>query len=534
LIAFTAQDSAGKRLLWIREIDSLIAHPLAGTDGAAYPFWSPDSRFIAYAITGKLMRVPVAGGPPLMVCALNAGITSRGGSWSKSDVLVFNNGPAVLSRVSASGGNATPIGTLKSGESGRQFPFFLPDGRHFLYFATGASEQVAGLYAGSLDDETTTRIMSTTTGAIFDEKTGRLLFTRQGTLLAQPFDAATFKVSGEPTPVGERVESVVVPGVVAFSVSTTGMLVYGTGESSVTDFQLTWVDRHGRVLGTLGTPAPFRGIALSPNGLQLATHRHEADGGDIWVTDIERNATTRLTFDAQQENSSPVWSPTGSQIAFSSLRNGAFGIYVKSVNGTGAETKLFESPGIGSLVPFSWAPDNSSLVFMMPGAKTSTDLWRVSLSADHKVTPVLQSPASENHGQFSPDGRWLAYTSTETGKPEVYVKPAFADTGKWNVSGGSGNAPRWRGDSREIFYISASGKMMAVAISVKGDALVPGTPAPLFDYVGIANIGHPSLYSWAVTADGQRFLLSNLAAGASAIVQEPIVVVLNWRSAIAK
>jgi hypothetical protein len=195
---------------------------------------------------------------------------------------------------------------------------------------------------------------------------------------------------------------------------------------------------------------------------------------------------------------------------------------VKNADGTGEETKLFENAGMGTVVPLSWTPDGGSLVFTIPGIKTAADLWVVSLSSDHKAEPLLQSTFAENHGQVSPDGRWLAYSSTETGVPEIYIKAAFGDGGKWNVSNGVGNAPRWRGDGRELYYVNGNGKIMAVEISTKGAAVVPGTPTPLFDYSGLANLGHATLYSYAVSADGQRFLISGAKDSGATLVQQPI------------
>lgn len=530
-VAFTAQDASGKRLLWVRPVDSLTAQPLAGTEGASYPFWSPDSRAIGYAITGKLMRVAATGGPSTTLCALNPGIISRGGAWSRDGVIVFNNGPAALYRVPASGGDATVMGKLPEGETGRQFPAFLPDGRHFLYHA-GGSEEKGGVYVGSLDTGDTTRVLSASTGAVFDQRTGHLLFVRQGTLLAQVFDPTTFAVTGDPFPVAERVESATVPGLVAFSVSDTGALAYGIGEAAGAGFQLTWVDRTGKILGTIGPEAQYRGVSVSPDGSQVAAHRHDGEGGDIWVTDVSRNTTTRLTFDATQENASPVWSPEGNRIAFSSIRDGKAGVFVKSADNTGVEERLFETGEARAVTPSGWTPEGGSVLFGMPGLRTSNDLWLVPVSGERKAVPLLQSAFSETHGQISPDGKWLAYDSSETGATEIYVQPASTRGGKWAISNGGGNAPRWRGDGRELYYVY-SGKMWAVEVTTTGSAFVPGTPRALFDYTGMtANLGHPSHFSYAVARDG-RFLVSSLRPGAAgAATESPIVVVLNWAGAI--
>jgi hypothetical protein len=301
-LAFTARRSDGQRLLYVRPVDSLSAQPLPGTEGAAFPFWSPDSRSLGYSIQGKLLKVAATGGPSQTLCPLNSGITSRGGSWSAEGVIVFNNGPAPLHRVPAAGAaSCVAMGKLEQGQGGRQFPAFLPDGRHFLFHASG-TEETGGVFVGSIDSDETTRLLSSDTGALYDRQAGHLLFVRQGTLLAQRFDPKTFALTGDPFPIAEKIEAAAVPGVIAFSLSETGILAYGNGEASDAGLTLTWVDRQGKVTGTIGPVALYRGVSLSPNGLQVAAHRHDGEGGDIWVTDVKQNLSSRFTLDARQEN----------------------------------------------------------------------------------------------------------------------------------------------------------------------------------------------------------------------------------------
>ncbi len=524
-IAFTAQDpiKADSRQLYVRPIDAIEAHPLPGTEGAAYPFWSPDSRHLGFSVLQSMRRVAVTGGPVQTLCALSPGITARGGSWSRDGVIIFNNGPAPIHRVPAAGGTATPIGTITGG--GQQFPFFLPDGRHFLFHAVGSSEGDTGVFVGSLDSEERTRIVQSDTGAIFDASTGHLLFVRQGTLLAQVFAPDTFALTGEAFPVAERVEAGAVFGLIAFSVSSAGTLVYGIGQAFDDGLQPTWVDRQGVVIGTAGPRSDYRGIALSPEGNQMAAHRHADGGGDIWVTDLTRNDTARLTLDPAQENQAPVWSPGGDRIAFGSVRNGKAGLYVQPAYTTGAEQLVYEVDGAGPIVPFSWLPDASAIVFGVPHENTRRDILMVSLDGKRVVTPLLQSAAVESHGQLSPDGRWLAYMSNETGAQQVYVQAARTGARKWPISIGTANAPRWRADSRELYYIG-EGKMWAVGITVKSDTLVAGSPQALFNHGGIPGHNGP-YFSYAVAADGEKFLLT---AGLAIVQSEaaPIVVVSNW------
>jgi len=532
-LAFTAQDTAGRRMLYVRPIDSLVAQALQGTEGAAFPFWSPDSAFLGYAITGTLLKVSATGGPPQTLCSLNPGIVSRGGTWSREGVIVFNNGPAPLYRTSSTGGaEAVVIGALEDGQTGRQFPSFLPGGRRFLFHTAGGNRN--GLSVGSLDSAETTWLTSSESGAVFDDTSGRLLFVRQGTLLSQAFDPRTLALSGDPVAVAENVETAAVPGVVAFSVSETGVLAYGIGQAVGTGLRMTWMNREGKVMGTVGPLAPYRGLSLSPNGSQVAAHRHEGDGGDIWVTDVARDVTTRFTLDPTQENSSPVWSPTGDRIAFQSVRQGKPGVYVKASNG-GADERLFETTSSRFVVPLSWWPDGRTLLFGVREAATNRDMWTVSLDREHKAAPRVHTALAELSGQVSPNGRWLAYQSDETGSQEIYIQLATAAPGKWAVSTGGGQAPRWRGDSRELFYLGA-GKILVVEIGIRGETLVPGVPKALFDYRGVPNVAHGSYFtSYDVTSDGQRFLVSRRESeGDADRSAAPIVIVLNWRNRIGK
>jgi len=535
-VAFTARDTSGKQLLWVRRIDSITAVPLAGTEGAAFPFWSPDSRSLAYSISTKMMKVGLNGDPPQTVCDLNPGITARGGSWNRDGVLIFNNGPAPIYRAKASGGIAEPVGKLEreDGETGRQFPSFLPDGRHFLYAGSG-SKDWTGVWVGSLDDGKTTRVTSAETGAVYDAQSGRLLFVRRGVLLAQTFDLKTFELSGDPLTVAEHVESASLPGLIAFSVSDTGALAYGTGESADAGFQLTGVDRAGKVISKAGPEGPYRGVSLSPDGRQIAVHRHDGDGGDIWLIDVARGTPSRFTADGTQENSSPTWSHGGTRLPVSSNRDGKPSLYAKAANSSGVEERLFETSAARFVQTLNWAADDRSLLFAMPGLKTSTDIWRLPLLGDRRPVALLESAFTEAHGQLSPDGRWLSYTSTESLPAEVMVRSTSPDGGKWVISSGGGNAPRWRADSRELFFIG-SGKMWSVTLTAKGADLGPSLQKALFDQSGIDNNqGHSSYFSYDVARDGERFLMTRRSSGGeNAPAKAAIVVVLNWIDGIKK
>jgi serine/threonine protein kinase/Tol biopolymer transport system component len=529
-LAFVAADASGKTSLFVRPVDSLTASPVAGTEGASFPFWSPDSRFIGFSVPGKLMKILATGGPAQTLCPLSgAAIVARGAAWSRDGFIVFNNGQAPLFRVSASGGPAAPIGKLQPGETSRQFPALLPDGDHLLYFSTATLQAAGGLWVTSLATGESKRLLGADTGGLFVPGWDYLLFGRQGTLLAQPFDPRALTLKGDPVPVAERVETGAVPGIVAFSLSDTGVLAYGVGNAADTAFRLAWVDRRGQEIAAVDPPGWYRGVELSPDGSRIAAHRHDGDGGDIWVMDQARGTTARFTFDASQDNSSPAWSRDDGRIAYASLRAGKWSLYVKPSNGAGDEKRVYASDGgdVLAIQPLSWAPDGRSLLFAVFNRTSLWDIWLLSLAGTPRAEPLLQERTVERHGQISPDGKWLAYMSRETGTNEIYVRGLPPLAGKWAVSTGGGTVPRWRGDGRELFYL-AGGKLMAVDVSVDGAAFGTGTPTALFEF-SHSNVTHADYFPYAVAGDGRRFLLTReLPSSAGDARQTPVVVVLNW------
>ena len=538
-LAFSARDPSGKILLWVRAIGSLIAQPLPGTDDAAFPFWSPDSRFIGYSRRGRLMKVAATGGPPLMLCAFNDQLfVGRGGSWNRDGVIVFNNGPGQpIFRVSSAGGSPSPAWKLPPEHTVQEFPSFLPDGKRVLIRAAGPNSPSA-VYIGSLESGELNRLVGADTGAVYAARYGYLLFARQATLLAQPFDPRTLALTGDPVPIAERVESGIIAGLVSFSVSDAGILSYGTGSGTAPSLEMVWVDRQGKVIEVVGSPRNYQGVALSPDGKRLAAHIHDGDGGDIWVTELPRGTTSRYTFDASQDNSSPVWSPDGNAIVFASRREGRkWGLYKKLADNTGGDELLFESDTPKR--PVSWSPDGRTIVFMNLDPKTGQDLWTLSLSNDRRPTPWAQMPFTENQGVVSPDGRWLAYFSNETGLYEVYVRPFPSGAGKWQVSRDGGAFPIWRGDGRELFHTIRLGRsIVAVNVATGAASFEIGTAQILFDERTRLAIpgeggGHP--YSnYAVSPDGQRVLLPRAAARDGDNTPAAIAVVINWTTEIKK
>jgi Tol biopolymer transport system component len=532
-LVFPARDATGKTLLWVRALDALTAQPLAGTESAVNPFWSPDSRFIAFFAPGA-----ANGGPPQTLCSSGGG--NRGGAWSKDGVIARTGGPGnPLRRVSSAGGEPTPALRLMPGQVAQVFPSFLPDGHRVLFYAYGSTDDTTGIYIGSLDTSESTRVAGADSGAVFTPS-GHLLFARQGTLMAQRFSSTTSTLVDEPFPIAERVESSGVPGFVSFSVSDTGVLAYGIGSGRGSGLQLSWVDRQGKVLATAAPLGNYRGIDISPDDRYVAAHRHDGAGGDVWVTDLVRGTTSRLTFDGSQDNGSPIWSTDGSQILFASRRNGKWGLYRKAESGAGTDEQLVESET--AVLPQSWSPDGRAIVYSEVHPKTGSDLWMLSLSKGEgaetkKPIALHRTTFNENFAQISPDGKSLAYTSNETGGPEIYVQPFPTGSGKWQVSTTGGIFPRWRRDGRELFYLDrlTNGKMLAVDVNGTGSTLAVGSPKDLFDS-GYINLGHTGPYHpLAVSADGQRFLIPRPETVASTdAFAAPIAVVLNWDEGLKK
>ncbi|MSO82980.1 MAG: hypothetical protein EXQ53_06760, partial [Acidobacteria bacterium] len=407
-IVFGARTADGKQPLWVRSLDGLTAQPLAGTEGATFPFWSPDSRSIAFFADGKLKKIDAGGGPALTLADAPAG---RGGSWSRNGVIIFApTGAPGLQRVSSAGGASSPV----PGQQG-SFPWFLPDGEHFLCQDQG--DAGFSFRVGSLDGGEST-IVGAGSNAIYAE--GHLLFLGEGTLMSQPFDADRLVTTGEAVPLAEGVQTVLNSGRVGvFSASETGLLLDRQGADQRR--QLTWFDRTGKTVGTVGGPDDdlTGNPELSPDGRRVAVDRAVQRNTDVWLIDLVRGGVTRFTFDAAIDQLA-VWSRDGMQVAFSSSRKNTSGggreLYTKPSSGSGAEQLLLESAGAGLRVPYGWSADGRVLLYRDVDPKTNSDLWALSVQGDRKPVPVANSPFNELNGQFSPDGRWVAYQSNESGR----------------------------------------------------------------------------------------------------------------------
>ena len=514
--------------LWIRDLDTLQWRQLTGTEGSSSPFWSPDSRFLGFSVNNELKKIEVAGGPPQTLCT--SPNTVGTGAWSKDNVIVFGgkpNGP--LRRVSAAGGIPTEVTFIdsKRGENYHLIPTFLPDGNHFVYTISG-SPAVTGVYVGSLDvkpaEQSKERILITTLGAPYVD--GNIFFLREGTLMAQPFDAGKLQLRGEPVPIAEHVGAELSAGY--FAVSPTGVLAYRTGATVTAGLQHTWFDREGKATGTFGEPNNDSGVRLSPDGTRAAERdASQQIRGDIWLLDFARGVRTRLTF-RQNLGSNPVWSPDGSRIAFSA-GDSPDTIYEKSASGAGEEKELLKKPG-EFMVPSSWSHDGRFLLYTVPNApKTLADLWVLPLEGDRKPALLLGTQFNEGNASFSPDGRWVAYVSSESGRNEIYVRPFVASgpsgpslgEGKWQVSKDGGNNPRWRTDGKEIIFI-LNLAVMSVDVNGGGAGFQMGTPKQLFKA--------PANNGWDVTGDGKRFMMIVPPSQGTPTTATPITVVLNWQA----
>jgi Tol biopolymer transport system component/predicted Ser/Thr protein kinase len=531
LVAFTARDVAGRIQLRVRPLDGLAAPVLGGTEGASFPFWSPDSRWIGYFAGGKLKKVAISGGPPQELA--DAPIP-RGGSWSREGIIVYApNATTPLMQVPASGGEPKAVTEFDASgqERSHRWPRFLPGGRRFLYLIRGGKEQ-EGIYAGSLHSKEKKRLLASPSGAEY--AMGHLLFVRERALLAQRFDAEKLLPAGEAFPVAEPVG--VDAGVfrARFSVSETGVLAYDLGADAVR--RLQWFDRGGKPLGSFEPAGDYSGVNLSPDGRRLATDRADPQSGnrDIWLYEVGRGASTRFTIHPAVDGV-PVWSPDGRKLVFASSRESAFHLYLKDANAAGEESLLLETPA--NKAPTGWSPDGRRLMYEEVASKTGMDLWVLALDGPRPAAqprPWLRSEFEERNGRFSPDGRWVAYESNESGRFEIYVRPFEAGStgaaGYSAVSTGGGVEPSWRADGKEMYYLGPDRRLVAVEVKTAGDRFEAGAPRALFQTrAAMIAAGFYTVYT--VTADGQRFMI--ITEG-DEVVSQPATVVMNWTAGLKK
>jgi eukaryotic-like serine/threonine-protein kinase len=555
-LAFIA--TSDRPRLWIRSLETLDAQPLPGTEdvnGAL--LWSPDGRFVGYSVGGKLRKIETSGGFSQQISDVPGTLTS--GFWGPEGKIVFtvNSRPGIFLLRDA--GDLTMVASVGNN------PTLLPDGRHFVYSRTDLRAPPVGIYLGSLEDKpeqpNAKKLLPVVSPCIFvpepsaSSSNGYLLFLRSATLMSQPFDLRRLEISGQPTPIAERIRSNVVAGFAgvnnfaAFSSSPSGVLVYRSDRPGVPvptvgqASQFTWFDRQGKVLGTVGDPDAYFQMAISPDGKRLAATQLASPNPpayDIWMFELTGGMrSTRFTTDPASETW-PTWSPEEGRVAFASNRSGRFNLYQKATSGAGSEELLYQSPETQR--PTSWSSNGRFILIWSSGeaTKTAGDVWVLDMgdpaSATHerKAFPLVRTGAEEWDAQFSPDMRWIAYTSNESRRNEVYVRPfdpsmatgAPPPQSPWPVSKGGGRGARWRGDSKELFYMGPGNTVMSVTVGVSGAAanpvFVPGTPRALFK-------AHPVSLFWDVAPDGQKFLIPVPVADGSTI---PYKVVLNWTATL--
>ena len=509
--------SRGHRRLYLRPLDSEKAAELENTTGAEAPFWSPDGRFIAFFADGKLKKIPAAGGPPEELCAASFDIV---GSWSRAGTILFSQMFPRLGiyRVSEKGGEAAPVtsGDPSRGEVSDIWPHFLPDGRRFLYVDWVLGHEARELRVASLDSKES-RVVTRLDSMAEYASPGYLLYVRDATLFAQPFDASSARLHGEPLLVAESVHYFYGPAHASFSVSQAGVLAY---QAAAPPSRLIWFDRAGKEIGPLGQPAVLNGFRISAEGGRVAAAIEDRRTGtsDVWVFEPQRGISTRLHSDPVDEGS-PVWSHDGSKVLYRSDRLGVPDIYEIAVGVPGSERRLLEQPGVQQ--PEDISSDGRLLVYCNNIAATVPDIWILPLVGDPKPQPWLQTRFAKTSPRFSPDGRWIAYESDESGDPEVYVALTKGAGEKKRLSPAGGSRPRWRRDGKELYYVAPDGFVMAVPMA-PGPQLEAGLPVPLFRSEG-------QIENYDVAPDGSRFLVSTPV---EKVRESPLRVILNWQAAL--
>jgi Tol biopolymer transport system component len=510
-LAFTASGPDRRRRVWLHSFDSIESRPIAGTEGAFGPFWSPDGRAIGFFTPDRLKRVSLAGGDATVICDAQYG---GGATWNRDGVIVF--APRIdtpLYRVPATGGTPTALTTLDAArsEGAHIGPMFLPDGRHFVFVIIGGD--AAGSYVASLDSAERTRISADALALGFSAP-DLLFYMRDRMLMVQRIDLQRFSLLGEPVRVAEEVDRLGPSA--AFGASVNGTLVYWPGSRVIT--QPTWFQRNGTAAGTLGPPAAYMNVALSPGAAQAAVDRFDQTPG-IWLLHRARGTATRATFGGVYE-STPVWSPDAAAFVFAAARDTPPNLYVKRIGVSGEEERLFRNSF--QMFPQSWSSDGRFIAYVTIKPQTRGDIWLFPMTGDRKPTPFLQTQFDERTARISPDGRWMAYSSDESGSDSVYVTRFPQPGGQWSVSPEGGSFPVWRHDSRELFYRAPGGMLMAVPIGA-GTDFEPGVAVPLFNpSAAVGTLGLGTFYD--VAPDG-RFLINVFVERTS----PPATVVLNWR-----
>jgi Tol biopolymer transport system component len=538
-LAMSVVGTDGGPTVWIRSLDSIGARKLAGTEGAVILAWSPDSRYLAFGAARKLSKIDVTGGAAETICTYSGGM--NGLAWNDRDVILFSTRLGV-NRVSASGGDVAPVTQLdpKREDLGHRGPVFLPDGQHFVYLVV-ATPAHTGLYLGSIDKKPEQQDSQRLTESDSDPQyapsaedgPGSMLYLRGDTLMARPFDPRRLQFTGAAVHVADSVGSETFHGM--FGVSGNGILATSSGGSG--NRQLVWCDRQGKVLSHVGEPAQRDEMGLSPDGTRVAEGRVDTQGiWAVWVVELARGVSSRFTFDSTGAGNA-IWSPDGKQIVFAVGGGQSADIFRRTSNGAAKEEILFHSDS--AKTPLDWSSDGRWLLYAERGKDTGEDLWALPDASgpagqERKPIPYLVTPFNEEQAKFSPDGKWVAYSSNESGSVEVYVRPFPASSGgKWLVSNGGGREVRWRPDGKELFYVAPDGALMAAEVHAGGSSFEVGVPKTLFHPQITGGTGGGLNFSWRydVSRDGQRFLINNAAEQTTAV---PIHMDINWAAGLKK
>ena len=529
VVGFSEDDRTN--VLWIYTVGDQQAKKLRDTNGVRFPFWSPDGKSLAFFADGKLKKLDIDGGPVQAICDAASG---RGGTWNKDGVIVFTPTGGLsdgLYRVPVAGGSPTRISTpdRTRGESTNRWPEFLPDGKHFLYFGGDISSSIEmsaesnAIFVGALDSNEKTFVTKAIGNASYVAP-GYLLYYTDKTLFAQSFDADKSKTTGNP--VALLTDVAYTPRISHTAFSASEKVLVAQRGSGVSVSQLVWYDRKGSEIGSVGGRDVVANVALAPDGETIGVDRtdQETQNSDVWTYDLKRQSLRRLTFNPAVD-ATPVFSPDGKQILFASSRDRLFKLFLKNADGTQEEKELpLNEADNADRYPSDWSHDGKHILYTR-----ATDLW-VAESSDWKARPFVQGHGTVKNAQFSPDGRWVTYASSESGQWEVYVTSFPDGSGKWQISSAGGTQPRWRGDSKELFYLASDGKIMSVSVA-NGPTFDAGTPVALFQANPRVLVATSELVAYDVSKDGQRFLINTRQKNPEA---QPMTVVLNWPSLLKK
>jgi len=509
-LAFVSPGETGAPVVYVQRIGSPDARPLAGSEGASYPFWSPDDAYVAFFAQGKLRKVELTGGAPQNLVSVGTG--PRGGTWSRNGVILYSReAGGGLWRVNADGTGAAPVTDklLQGNESTHRWPFFLPDGDHFLMFAGNFARSEAGsngIYLSSLSKSEKVLLATARSSAQFSS--GRIYYVDpNGALVAAPVDVAGGRAAGAPQVIAGNVAQSPSTYYGTFAISENGTLLYGA-DSVTNHSQLTWFNAAGKELGRVGTVSVMANPALSPDGKRVAfdSNDFKANNVDVWILDLGKGSGSRFTFDPSEEVT-PVWSRDGTTIAYRTIRNIVSNIQLKKANGLEPDKPLPDlANNAWDIMPNSWAPGDREILCTIQKPQGISDLVLQPVDSGQPRN-FLSGPSSETNGQISPDGKWVVYAGNETGGWEIYVTTFPATAGKWQVSRGGGTEPRWRGDGKAIFYIGPKQMLTEADVSTEG-TFSTSPPRDLFPIHPRAQISSTDLFTYDVTADGKRFLVN--------------------------